>query len=92
MRTFDWIGRARQEQAFRGQVEQALCGDGTCELCTEIHRLVFHPGEQAVTITPRDNGRGAGCKVIPKRITYRALRAMLLGDWESIEPGDIADL
>ncbi len=89
--TYDFIMTAKRNKNFRSQIEEAVLSDSNNEICTDICRLTFFPESQAVIVTANSDSGVFKHKIIPKKITYRALRKMLNGEWDSIVPGDIED-
>lgn len=92
IKTYDFLLVAKRDKNFRCQIDEAVLSDLESEICTDIHRLIFSPESQTVTIMPKSNVSPSKEKVVPKKITYKALIKMLHGKWDSIEPTDITDL
>lgn len=92
IKTYDFLLTAKRDKDFRAQLEQAISSDTDRELCTDIHKLVFCAADQTVTITAKSSSSPFKEKIIPKKVTYRALMQMLSNEWDRIAPNDITDL
>lgn len=89
--TYDFILRAKYNKDFRLRLDKAILSDLNSEICTDIHRLTFLSKSQIVIVTAKSETSAFRNKIIPKKITYRALTKMLEGNWNDIAPGDITD-
>lgn len=90
--TYDFILTAKHNKEFHSQIDKAILSDLNSEICTDIHRLTFFPKLQAVVVTPKSDTSAFSNKIVPKKITYKGLRKMLNGNWNTIAPGDITDI
>ncbi len=88
---YDFIMAAKRNKNFRSQIDKAVLSDSNNEICTDIYRLTFFPESQTVIVTANSDISAFKHKIIPKKITYRALMKMLNGEWSSMVPGDIED-
>lgn len=91
--TYDWLSYAQNHLEFKKQIEDAIfCGED-CELTLEeIYRIKFDSKTQSVVVEPFSENSNFHWKIVPKRITYRAVLQMMSGDWNNLSEEDIQDV
>ena len=91
IQTYDFIFKAKYDQDFMKDLQDAISSNENCEIYTNKHTLNFDAKSQIVSITPNSN-TGIYNKIIPKKIKYKALMKMLKGEWDNFASDDITDI
>ena len=90
--TYDWMVYAQNHPDFKKEIEEAIESGEERELTSrQIHGIRFEPERQSVVVTPFSDHSDWCVKIIPKRITYRAVLQAINGDWNFSE-ADISDV
>ena len=88
VQTFYFLFWARNDKKFMELLQNALSSDKESVLFTDRHKLFFDAGSQTLYITPKP-GTNAYVKVVPAKITYRALRKLLNNERDDSIYGEI---
>ena len=87
--TFDFIFHAWKDEKLMCQLKESLIKKVDSEVCTELHKIIFHADVKKVDIFPLMENSPFNCKIIPMRMTYNALIKMLNHDLDNFEKDDI---
>jgi len=91
IRTFHFLYQAWDNPELMKQMQSLLNNSQDAELYTDDLILSFDHKTQTVTVCTRHPDSEFSVKVIPKRITYSAMRKMLYKDFDHFQSGDIDD-
>ncbi len=92
IRTYDFILQAKQNEEFRAKIEKAMSDSEDIEICTDMYRMNFMADSQAVLVRALSDSSPWSSKILPKKITYRAVRMMLSGEFDDFNSDDFTDI
>ena len=55
IKTYDFLLIAKRDKNFRAQMDKVISSNIDCEICTDMHRLIFSSKSQTVTVTAKSN-------------------------------------
>ena len=91
--TYDWMIYAQNHPPFKKQIEDLIASGNDGELTSrDMHRIKFEAGTQTVVVTPYSKTSDFHRKIIPKRISYRAILQIINGNWNDLREVDIQDV
>lgn len=92
IRSFDFVQMAQKNRQLRNEIEMARSSSNRTVVYTYMHKLDFDSINKIVMVEPCSEEAHVQCKIVPKKITYKALICMLENRWDDMEEGDIVDI
>ncbi len=93
IKTYDWIAYAQSHQDLKEKIEEAITSGKDCELTIlNTYKIIFEADTLSAIVEPLSQSKALQNKIIPKRISYKAIQKLLNGEYEDITEEDFKDI